>query len=80
MLLSCGNKSKEPVQLQPEEYPVTKVFKKYLQSPLEYIANVQAVRNVEIRARVNGYLEDTYIDEGKMVKKGADRKKKRVGC
>ncbi|WAC14960.1 efflux RND transporter periplasmic adaptor subunit [Dyadobacter pollutisoli] len=36
----------------------------------EYVANIQAVRNVEIYARVRGYLEKVYVDEGKEVKKG----------
>src|SRR6478735_4859447 len=67
---SCGNKSSETGQLQPEEYPVAKVFTKDLDIPLEYVTDVQAVQNVEIRARVNGYLEDIYVDEGKLVEKG----------
>jgi membrane fusion protein, multidrug efflux system len=68
-LWSCGNKSSETEQLQPEEYPVAKVFTKDLDIPLEYVTDVQAVQNVEIRARVNGYLEDIYVDEGKLVDK-----------
>ena len=35
-----------------------------------YVADIQAVKNVEIRARVNGFLEKIYVDEGKPVKKG----------
>src|SRR6478609_636465 len=69
VLWSCGNKSSGTDQLQPEEYPVAKVFTKDLDIPLEYVANIQAVQNVEIRARVNGYLEDIYVDEGKWVEK-----------
>jgi len=68
-LWSC-NKSSDTEQLQPEEYPVAKVFKMDLDIPLEYVASVQAVQNVEIRARVNGYLEDIYVDEGKVVENG----------
>ena len=36
----------------------------------EYVADIQAVRNVEVRARVKGYLEKIYVDEGQLVKKG----------
>lgn len=39
-----------------------------LQTP--YVADIQAIRNVEIRARVKGFLEKIYVDEGKSVKKG----------
>lgn len=35
-----------------------------------YVADIQAHKNIEIRARVKGFLEKIYIDEGKAVKKG----------
>ena len=35
-----------------------------------YVADIQAIKNVEIRARVKGFLENIYIDEGRLVKKG----------
>ncbi len=35
-----------------------------------YVADIQAIRNVEIRARVKGFLEHIYVDEGKSVSKG----------
>ncbi|HEY6902230.1 MAG TPA: efflux RND transporter periplasmic adaptor subunit [Puia sp.] len=36
-----------------------------------YVADIQAVKNVEIRTRVKGFLETIFVDEGKLVKKGA---------
>ena len=36
----------------------------------DYVAEIMAEQNVEIRSRVKGYLEVIYIDEGKPVKKG----------
>lgn len=35
-----------------------------------YVADIQAVRNVEIRARVNGFLNKIYVDEGQHVQQG----------
>lgn len=35
-----------------------------------YVADIQAVKNVEIRTRVKGFLETIFVDEGKLVKKG----------
>ncbi|HVU58999.1 MAG TPA: efflux RND transporter periplasmic adaptor subunit [Puia sp.] len=35
-----------------------------------YVADIQAIKNIEIRARVKGFLEGIYIDEGRVVKKG----------
>lgn len=39
-----------------------------LQTP--YVADIQALRNVDIRARLKGFLEKIYVDEGMSVKKG----------
>jgi len=36
----------------------------------EYVAEINAVRHVEIRARVQGYIERILVDEGQYVKKG----------
>ena len=36
----------------------------------DYVADVQAVRNVEVRAQVEGFLEHIFVDEGRPVKKG----------
>lgn len=36
----------------------------------DYVADVQAVRNVEVRAQVAGFLEEIFVDEGRPVHKG----------
>ena len=36
----------------------------------EYVADIQASQNVELRSRVKGYLDAMYVDEGKLVKQG----------
>lgn len=53
-----------------ELVPVVKVEKKDVQANLEYVAEIQAVQNVEIRARIEGYLEGIHVDEGNFVSKG----------
>src|ERR1700761_2948243 len=35
-----------------------------------YVADIQAVKNIEIRTRVKGFVETIYVDEGRLVKKG----------
>jgi membrane fusion protein (multidrug efflux system) len=35
-----------------------------------YVADIQAIKNIEIRTRVRGFLEKIYVDEGQAVKKG----------
>jgi membrane fusion protein, multidrug efflux system len=53
-----------------EVFPVTKLISQNTEINFDYVANIQAVQNVEIRARVQGYLEQILIDEGQDVKKG----------
>ncbi|WP_373497592.1 efflux RND transporter periplasmic adaptor subunit [Aquiflexum sp.] len=36
----------------------------------EYVADIEAVQNVELRARVQGFLEEILVDEGHYVKRG----------
>lgn len=50
--------------------PVTNVLVKDTSLYREYVADIQAVQNVELRARVEGFLEEIYVDEGQVVKKG----------
>lgn len=50
--------------------PVTQVLAKDTILHKEYVTDIHAVQNVEIRARVSGFLDKIYVDEGKEVKKG----------
>lgn len=52
------------------EVPTTTVHRMDVRTDIFYVADIQAVRNVEIRARVNGYLEKIFVDEGNAVKEG----------
>ncbi|MGF1635756.1 MAG: efflux RND transporter periplasmic adaptor subunit [Cyclobacteriaceae bacterium] len=36
----------------------------------EFVADISAIRNVEIRSRVTGYMENIHIDEGQRVQQG----------
>jgi membrane fusion protein (multidrug efflux system) len=50
--------------------PVTELVPQKTEVHREYVGDIHAIRNVEIYARVKGYLEEVYVDEGKEVKKG----------
>ncbi|WP_034257041.1 efflux RND transporter periplasmic adaptor subunit [Adhaeribacter aquaticus] len=54
----------------PPSMPVTRVVTKDTLLHQDYVADVQASKHVEMRARVTGYLENILVDEGQMVKKG----------
>jgi membrane fusion protein, multidrug efflux system len=53
-----------------KEVPVIKLTPQKTDLHREYVGNINAIRNVEIYARVKGYLEQIYVDEGQEVKKG----------
>jgi len=50
--------------------PVTELKPQQTELHREYVGDIHAIKNVEIYARVKGYLEQVYVDEGKEVKKG----------
>ena len=71
-LSACSTKS-ETVSDQKDSLltiPVTELKPQKTDLHREYVGDIHAMRNVEIYARVKGYLEEVYVDEGKEVKKG----------
>ncbi|HEV7349078.1 efflux RND transporter periplasmic adaptor subunit [Telluribacter sp.] len=50
--------------------PVTRLVEKSTDLHREYVGDIHAIRNVDIYARVKGYLEQVYVDEGRYVRKG----------
>lgn len=69
-LLACSANKKLDVKEGERTYPVTRLLTKDTLLYHDYVGDIQAVRNVEIRARVTGFLEKIYVDEGQQVKKG----------
>ncbi|GAA4466637.1 efflux RND transporter periplasmic adaptor subunit [Nemorincola caseinilytica] len=51
-------------------YPVINVIEKDTSLHLQYVADIQARKNVEIHTRVTGILEHIHVDEGDQVHKG----------
>jgi len=68
---SCNsNKSKEQEILILENIPVLELTPKTIEFPKTYVCEIQAVQFVEIRAKVEGFVDRIYVDEGQFVKKG----------
>lgn len=65
---SCKN-DEEQSQLN-DSFPVTTLIKIDTSTHTDYVADIHAIQNIEIRARVAGYLEKIYIDEGAHVNQG----------
>lgn len=69
---SCSTQSKDTTESKDSipTIPVTELKTQKTELHREYVGDIHAVKNVEIYARVKGYLEEVYVDEGKEVKKG----------
>ncbi len=75
LLAGCTAESKEDsgkrsVRSTVQELPVLRLKEQTTDLQREYVGQINANRNVEIYARVKGYLEQIYVDEGEGVKKG----------
>jgi RND family efflux transporter MFP subunit len=68
-LLMAGCQGSSNTEVKKEEFTTTSVIKIDTSVSTEYVAEIHAFQNVEIRARVKGYLEKFYVDEGKSVVK-----------
>jgi RND family efflux transporter MFP subunit len=66
---SCKSKNNKDVT-QPEKYKVTSPLIADTVFTKEYVAEIQSVQNVELRARVKGFIEKIYVDEGQYVTAG----------
>jgi membrane fusion protein (multidrug efflux system) len=66
----CGNSNADTTHVTLPEVAVMKLTSNNVTLPREYLCEVKAVQYVEVRARVQGYLEQIYIDEGSRVKEG----------
>ena len=62
--------SKEEKKSETSTYGVTSPVIMDTSFTKEYVAQIQSLQNVEIRARVKGYLERINVDEGQYVKAG----------
>lgn len=70
-LSSCGKKDNAGAQAQgPTPYPVVDVPTRVVTSYDEYPTNIEGVVNNEVRAKIQGYITEVYVDEGQYVQAG----------
>jgi len=70
-LFSCNSGNNEGTKSESiKEFPVIEVVARDTILQRDYVADIKAVQNVELRARVQGFLEKVNVDEGQEVKKG----------
>lgn len=66
---SC-KKNEEAPQNDTKELPVFKITTKDTLVSRNYVTDIQAKKNIEIRSRTSGIVQNIYVNEGQAVKKG----------
>lgn len=65
---SCGHKEKE--HEAETKFLVTSPLRMDTSSTKEYVCQIRSINHIEVRALEKGYLQNIYVDEGQLVKKG----------
>lgn len=69
-LTGCTAKGNTKEKQKDIELPVLQLGYKDTLLHRSYVATINAFQNVELRAKVDGFLEQILVDEGQLVKKG----------
>jgi membrane fusion protein (multidrug efflux system) len=75
LITSCGSNEQKAAQAaaaanEVKEYKVLELQPRDATLNTDYPASIQGQQNIEIRPRVDGYIERIYVDEGAVVKRG----------
>ena len=69
ILPACQSTGESEVQ-SDKSIPVTVLQPTTIELPRSYVADIQAIQFVEIKPKVEGYVQQVLVDEGEFVKKG----------
>ena len=70
VLFACGDQNKEAPKAPPPEVSVVETMATDVPLFLEFVGETSGVKDITIRARVEGFLEGLHFQEGSIVKKG----------
>lgn len=74
LLVSCGNEDKNSQQQaqaqQAQPFPVITIPTETVTGYNSYPTSIEGVVNSQVRAKVQGYIQEVLVDEGEKVKKG----------
>ena len=69
LLPACQSTGENQVQ-SDKSIPVTVLQPTTVELPRSYVADIQAIQFVEIKPKVEGYVQEVLVDEGQFIKKG----------
>ncbi|WP_245532169.1 efflux RND transporter periplasmic adaptor subunit [Dysgonomonas gadei] len=67
---SCGNSNQANQETALQEYPVIALNRQVANMQSVYPATIKGQEDIEVKPRVDGYIEAIYVDEGSVVKAG----------
>jgi membrane fusion protein (multidrug efflux system) len=70
LLANCSANNNNKDKQDTLQLPVVTLKQKDTVLQTAYVADIQALKNVEVRSRLKGFLDKIYVDEGKPVQKG----------
>ncbi|WP_211299912.1 efflux RND transporter periplasmic adaptor subunit [Cecembia rubra] len=71
ILVSCSSgNGKNQNKDQLVNIPVLELQSRSIELPKTYVCDLQAVQFVEVRSKVEGFMDRIYVDEGQVVRKG----------
>lgn len=79
LLSACGNKDKKAggqpggpggAPTGPQAYSVIQIEPQNTTLNTDYPATIEGIQDIEIRPKVDGFVQNIYVDEGAVVKKG----------
>lgn len=69
-MAACNSKVEEKEKKETGKYSVTSPLMMDTCYTKEYVAQIQSLQNIEIRPKIDGYIETIYVDEGQHVNAG----------
>ncbi|PST84939.1 efflux RND transporter periplasmic adaptor subunit [Pedobacter yulinensis] len=74
LLSSCGGKKEDKAAQagadQPQSYPVVTLTSQSTTLESDYPATLEGQQNIDIRPKIDGFIEKIFVDEGATVKQG----------
>lgn len=67
---SCGNRQGSSEQAPPQKYPTAIINRQDAELKSVYPVTIKGKEDIEVRPRIDGFIESIYVDEGSVVKRG----------
>ena len=70
MVTSCGKGDQSKQEVEGKKYPVMEIVAQDARIESVYPGTIKGQEDIEIKPRVDGFIDDIYVDEGSIVKAG----------